>query len=209
MPGVDAWCRWLLSIGPCPLLVSRAAVSGWCRLVAVNGWCRGRMSTGWCRWLLSMAGLEGCCRWLVSIVWISLAAVHGRTIYSSVLISFWVNCCGQRTGVVELLAVMAHRLPLNHPLRISARDIKLWRRDEARANAVGARRYSCPCPTCPGARPLLRDTILSHVRLLGRHHLRRGWTQVIFTFPSDILEFHVFRIVYNVGNARQISASPD
>lgn len=100
--------------------------------------------------------------------------------------------CVQRTGCANKHALMAdtrngQRLPLNHPQRISARDRKLWRRDEARANMSGASRYNCPCPTCPGARPLLRDTILSHVRLLGRHHLRRGWTVVIFIVP---LTFH-------------------
>ena len=117
------------------------------------------------------------------------------TLCKGVLMCCDVVLC-PKNKVGELEAVMAatpnvQRLPLNHPVRICARDVKLWRRDEARANAVGARRYRCPCPTCPGGRPLLRETILSHVRLLGRHHLQRGWTQVNFNCLPHNVNFDI------------------
>jgi hypothetical protein len=70
------------------------------------------------------------------------------------------------------------RLDLRDPRRIRARDLKLWRRDEARANAASLQRYKCACPICPGARPLKRETILKHLRAYGRHPRNRGWIEV-------------------------------
>jgi hypothetical protein len=70
------------------------------------------------------------------------------------------------------------RLDLRDPRRIRARDLKLWRRDEARANAASLQRYKCACPICPGARPLKIKTILKHLHAYGRHPRNRGWIEV-------------------------------
>lgn len=38
---------------------------------------------------------------------------------------------------------------------------------------------------------MLRDTILGHVRMLGRHRLRRGWTEVILNIPYNFLHLQI------------------
>ena len=73
------------------------------------------------------------------------------------------------------------RLPLHHPDRIKARDLKLQLRDEERANRNELSRYRCPCNLCGGRRrPYKRSTVARHLRHRGRHGALRGWTQVIF-----------------------------
>ena len=72
------------------------------------------------------------------------------------------------------------RLPLDHPLRIKARDLKLLQRDEERANMNALSRYRCPCNLCGGRRrPYKTSTVARHLRHRGRHGALRGWTQVI------------------------------
>lgn len=71
------------------------------------------------------------------------------------------------------------RLPLTHPQRIKARDLKLQRRDEERANRSELTRYRCPCNLCGGRRrPYKSATVARHLRHRGRHGALRGWTQV-------------------------------
>jgi hypothetical protein len=70
------------------------------------------------------------------------------------------------------------RLDLLGPQRIQARDLKLWRRDEARANATSLQQCRCACPTYLGACPLKRETILKHFCAYGRHPRNRGWIEV-------------------------------
>lgn len=71
------------------------------------------------------------------------------------------------------------RLPLNHPHRIKARDLKLQRRDEERARRTDTSRYRCPCNLCGGRRrPYKSTTVARHLRHRGRHGALRGWTQV-------------------------------
>ena len=73
------------------------------------------------------------------------------------------------------------RLPLTHPLRIKARDLKLQRRDEERARRNGLTRYRCPCNLCGGRRrPYNGTTVARHLRNRGRHGALRGWTPVKF-----------------------------
>lgn len=71
------------------------------------------------------------------------------------------------------------RLPLDHPHRINARDLKLQRRDEERANRNALTRYRCPCNLCGGRRrPYKTSTVARHLRHRGRHGALRGSTQV-------------------------------
>ena len=71
------------------------------------------------------------------------------------------------------------RLALDHPLRIKARDLKLQRRDEERANRNALSRYRCPCNLCGGRRrPYKSSTVARHLRHRGRHGALRGWTEV-------------------------------
>ena len=79
------------------------------------------------------------------------------------------------------------RLPLNHPERIKARDLKLQLRDEERAARSELSRYRCPCNLCGGRRrPYKVATIARHLRHRGKHGALRGWTQVIFFLHIDI-----------------------
>ena len=72
------------------------------------------------------------------------------------------------------------RLPLNHPQRIAARDLKLQHRDEERAQRNELSRYRCPCNLCGGRRrPYNCATVARHLRHRGRHGALRGWTEVI------------------------------
>jgi hypothetical protein len=67
-------------------------------------------------------------------------------------------------------AELRPRLPLDHPDRIKARDLKLHLRDCERANRNGLSRYRCPCNLCGGA--------------------LRGWTQVMnFTAPVNVVSY--------------------
>ena len=76
------------------------------------------------------------------------------------------------------------RLPLHHPDRIKARDLKLQLRDEQRANRNELSRYRCPCNLCGGRRrPYKTSTVARHLRHRGRHGALRGWTQVMFFLP--------------------------
>ena len=71
------------------------------------------------------------------------------------------------------------RLPLDHPHRIKARDLKLQQRDEARATRNELSRYRCPCNLCGGRRrPYKISTVARHLRHRGRHGALRGWTEV-------------------------------
>ena len=71
------------------------------------------------------------------------------------------------------------RLPLDHPLRIKARDLKLQRRDEERVVRNDLSRYRCPCNLCGGRRrPYKTSTVARHLRHRGRHGALRGWTEV-------------------------------
>jgi hypothetical protein len=71
------------------------------------------------------------------------------------------------------------RLPLNHPHRIKARDLKLQQRDEERAIRNELCRYRCPCNLCGGRRrPYMSTTVARHLKYRGRHGALRGWTQV-------------------------------
>ena len=80
------------------------------------------------------------------------------------------------------------RLPLTHPERIKARDLKLHQRDEQRANRNELTRYRCPCNLCGGRRrPYKRATVARHLRHRGRHGALRGWTQVMYS-PLTNLE---------------------
>lgn len=77
------------------------------------------------------------------------------------------------------------RLPLNHPQRIKARDLKLRLRDEERARRTNTSRYRCPCNLCGGRRrPYKSTTVARHLRHRGRHGALRGWTQVNDSLPS-------------------------
>ena len=72
------------------------------------------------------------------------------------------------------------RLPLDHPVRIKARDLKLQQRDEERARRNELSRYRCPCNLCGGRRrPYKTSTVARHMRHRGRHGALRGWTEVI------------------------------
>ena len=72
------------------------------------------------------------------------------------------------------------RLPLDHPVRIKARDLKLQQRDEERAIRHELSRYRCPCNLCGGRRrPYKTTTVARHLRHRGRHGALRGWTEVI------------------------------
>lgn len=73
---------------------------------------------------------------------------------------------------------MEQAVGIDHPLRISARDIKLRGRDLERASRLGYRRCRCPCRICIFGRPLLLSTQARHLEDFGRHPLRRQWTQV-------------------------------
>jgi hypothetical protein len=76
-----------------------------------------------------------------------------------------------------------NRLPLHHPDRIRARDLKLQQRDEERASMNALSRYRCPCNLCGGRRrPYKTSTVARHLRHRGRHGALRGWTEVIL-FP--------------------------
>ena len=73
----------------------------------------------------------------------------------------------------------AARLPLTHPQRIKARDLKLQQRDEQRAIRNALCRYRCPCNLCGGRRrPYKSTTVARHLRHRGRHGALRGWTHV-------------------------------
>ena len=83
------------------------------------------------------------------------------------------------------------RLPLNHPHRIKARDLKLQQRDVERANRNQLCRYRCPCNLCGGRRqPYKIATVARHLRYRGRHGALRGWTQVT-NFPTFVAMRHV------------------
>ena len=72
------------------------------------------------------------------------------------------------------------RLPLDNPLRIKARDLKLQQRDEERANKNALSMYRCPCNLCGGRRrPYKTNNVARHLKHRGRHGALRGWTQVI------------------------------
>lgn len=85
------------------------------------------------------------------------------------------------------------RLPLNHPNRIRARDLKLYRRDEERAARDGISNYRCPCNLCGGRRrPCSRRTISRHFQSRGRHGALRGWTEVIEVFSNTVKLDQIF-----------------
>lgn len=86
------------------------------------------------------------------------------------------------------------RLPLNHPQRIKARDLKLQHRDEERAQRNEITRYRCPCNLCGGRRrPYKCSTVARHLRSRGRHGALRGWTEVMFvlTLPFSASDHEV------------------
>ena len=88
------------------------------------------------------------------------------------------------------------RLPLHHPDRIRARDLKLQQRDEVRANMNNLSRYRCPCNLCGGRRrPYKTSTVARHLRHRGRHGALRGWTQVMF-FLYHTLEVGLPKCLY-------------
>ena len=71
------------------------------------------------------------------------------------------------------------RLPLDHPVCIKARDLKLQHRDEERATNNELSRYRCPCNLCGGRRrPYKTSTVARHLMHRGRHGALRGWTEV-------------------------------
>jgi hypothetical protein len=88
-------------------------------------------------------------------------------------------------------AELRPRLPLDHPDRIKARDLKLHLRDCERANRNGLSRYRCPCNLCGGRRrPYKTSTVARHLRHRGRHGALRGWTQVMnFTAPVNVVSY--------------------
>ena len=80
------------------------------------------------------------------------------------------------------------RLPLHHPDRIRARDLKLLVRDETRAHMNDLSRYRCPCNLCGGRRrPYKSSTVARHLRHRGRHGALRGWTQVRFSIHHPLI----------------------
>ena len=88
------------------------------------------------------------------------------------------------------------RLPLHHPDRIRARDLKLQQRDEERANRNDLSRYRCPCNLCGGQRrPYKTSTVARHLRHRGRHGALRGWIQVML-FLLHILEVGLSKCLY-------------
>ena len=87
----------------------------------------------------------------------------------------------------DMEAERIQRLPLNHPQRIKARDLKLQHRDEERAQRNEMSRYRCPCNLCGGRRrPYNCATVARHLRHRGRHGALRGWTEVI-QFLTQVL----------------------
>lgn len=81
------------------------------------------------------------------------------------------------------------RLPLEHPVRIQARDAKLLAREIARAVAIGAAVINCPCRICnKGIRSHYSlNTVTRHVRRYGMHAHRRGKSEVLFFLHYDAM----------------------
>jgi hypothetical protein len=68
------------------------------------------------------------------------------------------------------------RRQLDDPLRLTARDDKLWARELSWAQQHGMTKMRCPCNKCAGkGRPILLDTIRRYLILNGRHSLYRVW----------------------------------
>jgi hypothetical protein len=77
-------------------------------------------------------------------------------------------------------------LPLTYSQRTKARNIKLWKRDEARVNAIRLEWYKCPCQICPSAWPLKRTTIQKHFLDFGHHPCNEGWIKVQYAWCSPL-----------------------
>lgn len=74
-----------------------------------------------------------------------------------------------------------HRLSISDPIRVAARDEKLFLREERLLDAQGIRQTRCKCRICIGSIRLVRkrEECRRHVKELGRHPYHRGQTQVI------------------------------
>ena len=61
------------------------------------------------------------------------------------------------------------RRPLHDPIRVRARDSKLWTAEEAAATLANVMKVRCKCRSCRGQTWVSRRTSAKHLKELGRH----------------------------------------
>jgi len=76
--------------------------------------------------------------------------------------------------------------PITDPQRTKALDIKLWKHDEACANATRLKQYKCPCQICLGVWLLKCTIIQKHLLGFGQHLRNQGWTKVQYAWCSPL-----------------------
>lgn len=72
------------------------------------------------------------------------------------------------------------RRPLHDPIRVRARDCKLWTAEEAAATLANVTKVRCKCRNCRGQTWVSRRTSAKHMKSIGRDPRLRANVEVRF-----------------------------
>jgi hypothetical protein len=83
------------------------------------------------------------------------------------------------------------RRPLHDPIKVHARDCKLWTAEEAAATLANVMKVRCKCRNCRGQTWVSRRTAAKHLKSIGRDPRLRANVEV--SFPL----FYILTLLYS------------
>ena len=92
------------------------------------------------------------------------------------------------------------RLPISHPVRVKARDVKVLEREEVVSRMTGQISARCPCNICMGEVHSRRrwDMVKKHLHDVVRYPFLRGRTRVMLysTESNALSSFYTLHVLH-------------